>query len=110
MQSPPNQMRADGRWLGSLPVWASAASYVARVRLLLPYVAGADLGRIAHPQLVARFGQQVYQPMTVSDRFHPDQRRQLPVKSLGLARGVPQLLLSRFSRLAVQPGNMFPLG
>src|SRR5439155_6241469 len=47
---------------------------IALVRLLLPHVAGTNLRRIAHPQLVTQLAQQIHQPVTVAGGFHADQR------------------------------------
>src|SRR5438874_356460 len=63
---------------------------IALIRLLLSYVAGTNLGRIAHPQLVTQLAQQIHQPVTVAGGFHADQRRRghLPVKPFRVARGL----------------------
>src|SRR5437667_7883225 len=72
------------------------------VRLLLPHVAGTNLRRIAHPQLVTQLAQQIHQPVTVAGGFHADQRRRryLPVEPFRVARGLHasarQFLLSPY--------------
>src|SRR5207247_6230306 len=80
------------------------------VRLLLPHIAGSDLRRVAHPQLVAQFAQQIHQPVTVAGGFHADQRgrRYLPVEPFRVARGLYQLLLPGLSRLRIQPTHLLP--
>jgi len=85
---------------------------VPSICLLPPHATGPDLRRIPHPQLVAQLGQQIHQPVTVARRFHPDQRRrrQLPIKPLGIPRGLHQLPFPRLSRLRVQPRNLLPAG
>src|SRR5206468_10789083 len=78
----------------------------------LPHVAGTNLRRIAHPQLVTQLAQQIHQPVTVAGGFHADQRRRryLPVEPFRVARGLDQLLLSGLSRLRVQPTHLLPAG
>src|SRR2546427_2358150 len=85
---------------------------IALIRLLLPHVAGTNLRRIAHPQLVAQLGQQIHQPVTVAGGFHADQRRRryLPVEPFRVARGLYQLLLASFSCLRIQPTHLLPAG
>src|SRR5258706_3056660 len=87
-------------------------SCVPLVRLLLPHIAGPDLRRVPHPQLVTQVRQQIHQPVTVPGRFHPDQRRRryLPVKPLRIARGLHQLLLAGLARLRIQPTHLLPAG
>src|SRR5206468_3539650 len=78
----------------------------------LPHVAGTNLRRIAHPQLVTQLAQQIHQPVTVAGGFHADQRRRryLPVEPFRVARGLYQLLLPGLSRLRVQPTHLLPAG
>src|SRR5436190_4585218 len=85
---------------------------IALVRLLLPYVAGTNLRRIAHPQLVTQLAQQIHQPVTVAGGFHADQRRRRysPVEPFRVARGLYQLLLPGLSRLRIQPTHLLPAG
>src|SRR6266704_2151864 len=85
---------------------------IALIRLLLPHVAGTNLGRIAHPQLVTQLRPQIHQPVTVAGGFHADQRRRghSPIKPLRIARGLYQLLLPALSRLRVQPTHLLPAG
>src|SRR6266849_6744279 len=85
---------------------------IALIRLLLPYVAGTNLGRIAHPQLVTQLAQQIHQPVAVAGGFHADQRRRryLPVESFRVARGLYQLPLPGLSRLRIQPTHLLPIG
>src|SRR5207249_9968632 len=85
---------------------------IALVRLLLPHIAGSDLRRVAHPQLVAQFAQQIHQPVTVAGGFHADQRRRrhLPVEPFRVARGLYQLPLPGLSRLRIQPTHLLPTG
>src|SRR5947207_9664650 len=85
---------------------------IALVRLLLPYVAGTNLRRIAHPQLVTQLAQQIHQPVTVAGGFHADQRRRRysPVEPFRVARGLYQLLLPGLSRLRIQPTHLLPTG
>src|SRR5438445_924302 len=85
---------------------------IALVRLLLPHVAGTNLGRIAHPQLVTQLAQQIHQPVAVAGGFHADERgrRYLPVESFRVARGLYQLPLPGLSRLRIQPTHLLPAG
>src|SRR5438132_5743058 len=85
---------------------------IALIRLLLPYVAGTNLGRIAHPQLVTQLAQQIHQPVAVAGGFHADERgrRYLPVESFRVARGLYQLPLPGLSRLRIQPTHLLPAG
>src|SRR5881409_417892 len=85
---------------------------IALIRLLLPHVAGTNLRRIAHPQLVTQLAQQIHQPVAVAGGFHADQRgrRYLPVEPFRVARGLYQLLLPALSRLRVQPTHLLPAG
>src|SRR5438128_10930399 len=85
---------------------------IALIRLLLPHVAGTNLRRIAHPQLVTQLAQQIHQPVTVAGGFHADQRRRryLPVEPFRVARGLYQLPLPALSRLRVQPTHLLPAG
>src|SRR5216110_3228031 len=85
---------------------------IALVRLLLPHVAGTNLRRIAHPQLVTQLAQQIHQPVAVAGGFHADQRgrRYLPVEPFRVARGLYQLLLPGLSRLRIQPTHLLPAG
>jgi hypothetical protein len=78
------------------------------VRLLLPHIAGPDLRRIPHPQLVADLRQQIHQPVTAARRLHADQRRprQLSIETFCVVRGLRQLLVPRLSRLRVQPVSL----
>src|SRR5438128_9906636 len=82
------------------------------IRLLLSYVAGTNLRRIAHPQLVTQLAQQIHQPVAVAGGFHADQRgrRYLPVEPFRVARGLYQLLLPGLSRLRIQPTHLLPAG
>ena len=82
------------------------------VRLLLPHVAGSNLRRIPHPQLVPDLRQQVHQPVAVAGSLHPDQRRHrdLPIKPLCIPGGRHQLLLPGFTRLSIQPTHLLPAG
>ena len=84
---------------------------VSLVRLLPPHIAGSNLCRVAYPQLVAEFGQQVHQPMTVSSCFHANQRwRRHLLEPFRIAAGSHQLLLASFSGLRVQPTHLLPAG
>src|SRR5438094_7759309 len=85
---------------------------IALVRLLLPHVAGTNLRRIAHPQLVTQLAQQIHQPVTVAGGFHADQRRRryLPVEPFRVARGLYQLPLPGLSRIRIQPTHLLPTG
>src|SRR5437867_92193 len=82
------------------------------VRLLLPHIAGPNLRRIAHPQLVSQLTEQIHQPMAVARRLHPDQRRRryLPIEPFRISRGLHQLLLPSFSCLRIQPTHLLPAG
>ena len=73
------------------------------VRTLLAHIAGADLGRIPYPYLMAQPLHQIKKPLTISSGLDPDQRRfaQLPVEPLCLTVGVTQLPLLELSRLQV---------
>src|SRR5213076_114960 len=76
------------------------------------HVAGTNLRRIAHPQLVTQLAQQIHQPVTVAGGFHADQRRRRysPVEPFRVARGLYQLLLPGLSRLRIQPTHLLPAG
>src|SRR6266404_6199887 len=54
--------------------------------------------------------QQFHKPLTVAGGFHADprSRRKSLVKLFRCSRRVHQLLVSRFSGLAIQPGNLLP--
>ena len=82
------------------------------IRHLLPYATGPDLRCVTHPQFVPDLSQQVHQPMSVSCRLHTDQRRhrKLPIKPLGIARGLDQLPFPGFPCLRIQPTHLLPAG
>jgi hypothetical protein len=69
---------------------------VARVGLLLANLAGPDLRRIAHPQLVPAFGQQPLEPQRRKRRFHPHHRAARP----------PGVEASRFPVFMLQPTGL----
>src|SRR3984885_16216885 len=80
--------------------------------LLLPYVTGTNLRRIAHPHFVPCRRGHLHKPLTVPRGLHsnPSRCRQLPIKSLGFSRPMLQLLLALLSRHRVQPTNLLPTG
>ena len=75
------------------------------VRTLLAHIAGADLGRIPYPNLMAQPLHQIEEPLAISSGLDPDQRRlaQLPVEPFCLAIGVTQLPLLE---LLLSPGRI----
>ena len=83
-------------------------SSISPIRLLLPNIAGTNLGRISDPHLVAKSLQQLNKPLIVADRFdaHERRRRQSSIESLRFTRGVHQLVLRRRTTLSIEHGNL----
>jgi len=78
------------------------------VRLLPPYHAGPDLGRIAEPQLDAQLRQQALEPGIVPAGLHPDPHllaRLRPVKLLRL-RAMLQPLFLHLSAYVVKDRDL----
>jgi hypothetical protein len=81
------------------------------VGLLLAHVAGADLGRITDPNLVAQLLQQINKPLAVAARLdtYPRWRRQSAIKALRFAIAVHQLVFADLPGLGIQNRNLLPL-
>jgi hypothetical protein len=82
------------------------------VRLLIAYIAGANLRRIPNPHLISQPLQQLDEPLAVAAGFHANQRRnrQSSIKPLGLAIAVHQLVFAHLSRFAIENRNLLPTG
>ena len=83
-------------------------SSISMIRLLLPNIAGTNLGRISDPHLVTQSLQQLNKPLIVADRFdaHERRRRQRSVESLSFTRRVHQPVLRRRATLSIEHGNL----
>ena len=81
---------------------------VPAVRLLLPYSFGADLGRVANPQLEIQFRKQTLEPTCVPRRFHPYPHAaptQAVIEALGFLL-VSQFPLAAFSGFGIDKRDL----
>src|SRR6266481_230192 len=83
---------------------------IALVRLLLAHIAGPDLRRIPHPDLVSQLHHQIEKPLAVPGSFHSNQRRrrQRGVKPSCLSATVLELTLGSLSSFRVHPNYLLP--
>jgi rRNA processing protein Gar1 len=84
---------------------------VSPVGLLLAHIAGANLGRIANPHMVAKPLQQVHKPLAVATSFYSNQRRRFQslIKPLGFAIAVHQLVFGYLAGLTIKYCYLLPL-
>ncbi len=85
---------------------------IALVGLLLAHITGTNLCRIPHPYLMTQPLQQLKEPLAVTARLDPYQRRNLQpaIEPLRLAIAVDQLSLRHLAGLRIENRDLLPTG